>query len=131
VLRRHPEIVAAAVYAVPDPRSGDQVMAAIEIPRDVRLKDLDFPGFLTRQEDLGTKGAPRFVRVTGALPATGSGKVRKKELRMEGWVCDEPVYRWAGRGAPSYTLMTDADRAALRSEFTASGRQRFLPGAFS
>ena len=31
VLRRHPAVVAAAVYGVPDPRSGDQVMAALEV----------------------------------------------------------------------------------------------------
>ena len=31
VLRRHPAVVAAAAYGVPDPRSGDQVMAALEV----------------------------------------------------------------------------------------------------
>ena len=31
VLRRHPAVVAAGVYGVPDPRSGDQVMAALEV----------------------------------------------------------------------------------------------------
>lgn len=126
VLRRHPDIVAATVYGVPDPRSGDQVMAAIETRASVRLNDLGLPEFLTRNEDLGTKGAPRFVRVCRELPATGSGKVRKKELQMEGWVCDDPVYRWAGRGVPSYTLMTEEDKAVLREEFRKAGRERFL-----
>ncbi|HEY1700254.1 MAG TPA: AMP-binding protein [Trebonia sp.] len=128
VLRRHPQIIAAAVYGVPDSRSGDQVMAAIEMPRGVRLMGLGLSEFLTVQEDLGTKGAPRFVRVTTALPATGSGKIRKKELQMEGWLCDEPVYQWTGRGAPSYTLLTADGKAALRARFRAAGRERFLPG---
>jgi len=126
VLRRHPGIVAAAVYGVPDPRSGDQVMAAIETHRSVRLDDLELPDFLTRHEDLGTKGAPRFVRVCRELPATGSGKIRKKELQMEGWACDDAVYRWAGRGGPSYVLMTEEDKAVLREEFRKAGRERFL-----
>jgi fatty-acyl-CoA synthase len=128
VLRRHAKIVAAAAYGVPDPRSGDQVMAAIEVPAGTAFGDLDLPAFLAGQDDLGTKGAPRFVRVCRVLPATGSGKIRKKELQMEGWQTSDPVYRWAGRGEARYAPMTTADRAALAAEFTASGRQRFLPG---
>jgi fatty-acyl-CoA synthase len=37
------------------------------------------------------------------------------------------VYRRTGRGGPKYTLLTDEDKAALRAEFAANGRQRFLP----
>ena len=128
VLRRHPKIVAAAAYGVPDSRSGDQVMAAIEIADLAAFGDLDLPGFLAGQEDLGTKGAPAFVRVCRVLPATGSGKIRKKELQMEGWQTGDPVYRRTGRGTAGYALMSPTDKAALAAEFTASGRQRFLPG---
>ncbi|MFI0367889.1 AMP-binding protein [Actinomadura sp. 1N219] len=127
IVRRHPKIVDAVAFGVPDPRSGDQVMAAIEIPDGVEFEDLDFPAFLAVQDDLGTKGAPRFVRVSHALPTTGSGKLRKKEMQLEGWRTADPVYRWAGRGAPGYALMTEADKAALRAEFAAAGRERFLP----
>ncbi|MGI5489337.1 AMP-binding protein [Microtetraspora malaysiensis] len=127
VLRRHPRVVAAAVFGVPDPRSGDQVMAAIEIPEGTAFADLDLPAFLARQADLGTKGAPRYVRVSHALPATGSNKLRKKEMQHDGWRTEDAVYRWAGRGAPRYTPMTAEDKAALRAEFHANGRQRFLP----
>ncbi|THA31629.1 acyl-CoA synthetase [Streptomyces sp. A1277] len=127
VLRRHRDVVAAGVFGVPDPRSGDQVMAALELPGRTRFEDLDLPGFLARQEDLGSKGVPRFVRVSHALPTTGSNKLRKKEMQLEGWRTDDPVYRWAGRGRPAYALMTDDDKAALRGEFLANGRGRFLP----
>ncbi|MEU8247298.1 AMP-binding protein [Nonomuraea sp. NPDC048916] len=127
VLRRHPRIVAAAVFAVPDPRSGDQVMAAVEIPEGTAFEDLGLPAFLAGQTDLGTKGAPRFVRVSHALPATGSNKLRKKEIQHDGWRTGDPVYRWTGRGAPDYTPMTGEDKDALRAEFAANGRQRFLP----
>lgn len=127
VVRRHPKVVDAVAFGVPDPRSGDQVMAAVEIPDGVEFDDLDFPAFLAVQDDLGTKGAPRFVRVSQALPTTGSGKLRKKEMQLDGWRTRDPVYRWAGRGDPEYVLMTEADKAALREEFVAAGRQRFLP----
>ncbi|MGP4022389.1 AMP-binding protein [Actinomadura sp. 3N407] len=127
VVRRHPRVVDAAAFGVPDPRSGDQVMAAIEIPAGVTFEDLGLAAFLAAQDDLGTKGAPRFVRVSHALPTTGSGKLRKKEMQLEGWRTSDPVYRWAGRGEPGYVLMTEADKAALREEFAAAGRGRFLP----
>ncbi|MGC9378835.1 AMP-binding protein [Streptomyces sp. MH13] len=127
VLRRHPGVVAAGVFGVPDPRSGDQVMAAVEIPEGTRFEDLDLPAFLARQEDLGTKGVPRFVRVSHALPTTGSNKLRKKEMQLDGWRTDDPVHRWEGRGRPVYAPMTDDDKAALRAEFLANGRGRFLP----
>jgi fatty-acyl-CoA synthase len=127
VLRRHPQVLAAGVFAVPDPRSGDQVMAALELPEDTAFDDLDLPAFLAAQQDLGTKGAPRFVRVSPALPTTGSGKLRKKEMQAEGWRTSDPVYRWAGRGTPVYAVMTEQDKAALREEFAVAGRLRFLP----
>ncbi|TFV64372.1 acyl-CoA synthetase [Geodermatophilus sp. DF01-2] len=127
ILRRHPKVLAAGVFAVPDPRSGDQVMAAIEVADGTAFDDLDLPAFLAQQEDLGTKGAPRFVRISPALPTTGSGKLRKKEMQADGWRTTDPVHHWAGRGTPSYELMTDDDKAALRQEFVAAGRLRFLP----
>ncbi|NKZ02975.1 AMP-binding protein [Actinomadura latina] len=127
VVRRHPRIVDAVAFGVPDPRSGDQVMAAIEIPEGVEFGDLDLGAFLARQDDLGTKGAPRFVRVSHALPTTGSGKLKKKELQLDGWRTGDPVYWWRGRGTPEYVLMTESDKAALRAEFAAAGRRRFLP----
>ncbi|GAA4832096.1 AMP-binding protein [Saccharopolyspora rosea] len=127
VLRRHPDVVAAAAFAVPDPRSGDQVMAAIEIPERVRFDDLAMADFLAGQEDLGTKGVPRYIRVSHQLPATGSNKLRKKEMRADGWRTTDDVHWWADRGEPSYAPMTDEDKRRLREQFAANGRLRFLP----
>ncbi|KWX57186.1 AMP-binding protein [Mycobacterium sp. NAZ190054] len=122
VLRRHPRVIAAAVYGVPDPRSGDQVMAAVEVA-DPHSFDVDeFAAFLSRQDDLGAKGFPRLLRVSAKLPATGSNKVLKRELQSQRWHTGDAVYRWAGRGRPSYRLMTDADRAGLDAEFATHGR---------
>lgn len=123
VLRRHPDVIAAAVYGVPDPRSGDQVMAAIEVA-DPASFDVDaFTSFLVDQDDLGSKGFPRLLRISAKLPATGSNKVLKRDLQAQRWRTDEGVYRWAGRGRPQYRLMTDVDRDALDGEFTVHGRE--------
>ncbi|MEE2031490.1 AMP-binding protein [Rhodococcus chondri] len=126
IVRRHPKVIATGVYAVPDPRSGDQVMAAIEVSDLTDFDPEEFAGFLAVQGDLGTKSAPRFVRVSTNLPVTGSNKVLKRELQAQLWRCDEPVYRWEGRGAPEYVLMSDEDKRELEAQFVASGRQRFL-----
>ncbi|MEV6229097.1 AMP-binding protein [Saccharopolyspora shandongensis] len=127
ILRRHPDVVAAGVFAVPDPRSGDQVMAAVEIPERMSFEGLGLPDFLAAQEDLGAKGAPRYIRVSHQLPTTGSNKLRKKEMQADGWRTTDDVYWWAGRGEPSYELMTAADKESLREQFAANGRLRFLP----
>ncbi|OMB82933.1 acyl-CoA synthetase [Mycolicibacterium conceptionense] len=126
VLRRHPEVVAAGVYAVPDPRSGDQVMAAIEVADPDGFDAAAFVDYLVDQEDLGTKGIPRFLRVSKNLPVTGSNKVLKRELQTQRWHTDEVVYRWAGRGTPVYRAMGDDDKQSLDAEFAQYGRQRYL-----
>ncbi|MGK9273058.1 AMP-binding protein [Williamsia muralis] len=126
ILRRHPKVIATGVFAVPDPRSGDQVMAAVEVADVSDFDPVEFAEYLSAQADLGTKAAPRFVRVSTDLPVTGSNKVLKRALQSEGWRCDEPVFHWVGRGTPRYTLMTDADRRALEQDFRDHGRARFL-----
>jgi fatty-acyl-CoA synthase len=123
VLRRHPGIIAAAVYAVPDPRSGDQMMAAVEVAEPESFDVVGLAAFLGAQDDLGAKGIPRLLRVSARLPVTGSNKVLKRELQAQRWRCDEPVYRWPGRGHPGYALMDHAQLDALDDEFTRHGRQ--------
>ena len=92
ILERHPDVVLAAVYAVPDPVVGDQVMAAVAAAaRRGGFDPDDFADFLAAQADLGTKWAPRFVRVTSALPVTATYKVLMRGLRAERWTCDDPV----------------------------------------
>ncbi len=126
VLRRHPDVVAAGVYAVPDPRSGDQVMAAVEVADPSTFDTAEFADYLAGQADLGAKGVPRFLRLSKNLPVTGSNKVLKRELQQQRWRTDEPVYRWVGRGAPVYEPMSDDAKDALDAEFAQYGRQRYL-----
>jgi fatty-acyl-CoA synthase len=105
-----------AVYGVADPVTGDQVMCAIEGDFD----PVAWTTFLEHQPDLGTKWAPRFVRVVGTVPVTGTGKIDKQSLRADGWECGDAV--WV-RDGDRYRLLTDADRAELR-QLHASHRKR-------
>lgn len=126
IMERHPDIAAAAVYAVPDPRSGDQVMAAVELSANTSFDADRFATFLAAQPDLGTKWAPRFIRVTPSLPVTATGKVTKQSLRREAWSCTDPVFWSPGRGPVRYRALTDADRKELREQFAGHGRSALL-----
>ncbi|MFF2550434.1 hypothetical protein ACFVUS_05505 [Nocardia sp. NPDC058058] len=126
VLRRYPGILAAAAYAVPDPRSGDLLMAAIEV-RDPACLDLEaLAGYLSKQDDIGGKGIPRLLRISTLLPTTGSNKIMKHLLRQHRWDTDDPVHRWSGRPPVRYTPLTAADKRGLADEFAVHGREHLL-----
>lgn len=82
ILLRHPAVSEAAVYAVPDPRAGDQLVAALVTTAPITPGDWE--AFLAAQADLGTKAWPRFVRILDALPRTATNKVLKRDLQAEG-----------------------------------------------
>ena len=103
----------AAVYAVPDPTVGDQVMAAVQLrPGLAALDAAELQDFLSAQGDLGTKWAPRFVRLSAALPITATNKVLKRALRTERWNCTDPVLWQREKGGPYVPLGPD-EAAAL------------------
>jgi fatty-acyl-CoA synthase len=121
ILARQPDVVLAAVYAVPDPDVGDRVMAALQLRPGASFDPEGFVAFLAAQPDLGTKWAPRFVRVSEALPVTETSKVLKRVLRRERWECDDPVWWQPEKGAP-YRRLEPADADGLRDAFASRGR---------
>ena len=113
IMQRHPDVVLAAVYAVPDPVVGDQVMAAVQLRPGLTALGADgLADFLAAQEDLGTKWAPRFVRMTSALPVTATNKVLKRGLRAERWTCADPIL-WMPAKGEAYRLLSDEEAAGL------------------
>lgn len=127
ILDRFPGAGGVAVYAVPDPVTGDQVMAALEWPGPTGFDASAFDGFLEAQPDLGTKWSPRFVRLVAALPVTGAGKLDKAPLRAQAWDTTDPVWWRPGPGA-SLRPLDEPGRAALRGQFDSNGRAALLPG---
>ncbi|MEE9243839.1 MAG: long-chain-fatty-acid--CoA ligase FadD17 [Mycobacterium sp.] len=93
ILMRYPGVTEAAVYPIPDPSVGDQVMAALVLPEDAAFDREDFIGFLSRQTDLGPKQWPSYVRVGPSLPRTQTFKVLKRQLSAEATGCNDPVYQ--------------------------------------
>ncbi|MGH9029300.1 MAG: AMP-binding enzyme, partial [Acidimicrobiales bacterium] len=126
-------VVTAAVYPVADARTGDQVMAALQLREGAEFDPRGFAEFLEAQSDLGTKWAPRFVRIVRAMPLTGTGKLDKRPLRTERWSTADPVWwrpqtRRAGTGSAGYEyrLMGPEDVEELRREFESNGRAALL-----
>jgi fatty-acyl-CoA synthase len=122
ILSRFPGVTAAAVYPVPDPVTGDQVMAALEFP-DGEFDAGAFASFLGEQPDLGTKWAPRLVRVTTNLPMTATHKISKPALRRMLWNGEDPVYERTGE---RYAPMTADRKDALEVEYARHGRYHLL-----
>ncbi|MCP2338583.1 fatty-acyl-CoA synthase [Actinomadura rupiterrae] len=123
VLARWDPVVMCAVYPVPDPRTGDQVMAALEL--DGRPFDPDaFAAFLKAQPDLGTKWAPRFVRLVDAMPLTATGKLNKRPLRRARW--NAPGVWWRPGRELAYEPLDEATAKIVQDEFAEHGRSHLL-----
>jgi fatty-acyl-CoA synthase len=125
ILNRWPGASGTAVYPVPDSRTGDQVMAALEVADPSAFDPEAFATWLDAQPDLGTKWAPRYLRLVTALPATGTDKVDKAPLRAARWTTDDPVW-WRPGGDRAYRPFTADDQAAIEAEFAQHGRTNLL-----
>jgi fatty-acyl-CoA synthase len=126
ILHRLPGAVMLAVYPVPDARTGDQVMVAIEFAPGQSFDPAAFGEFLAAQPDLGTKWAPRFVRIVDAIPLTANNKLHKPPLRAEGWHRADRIW-WRPDRELRYVELTDAARAELLAEFADHARTHLLP----
>jgi fatty-acyl-CoA synthase len=126
-MARHPDVVAAAVYGVPDAEAGDQVMAALVLRDGASFDPIAFASWVDAQSDLGPKWRPRYVRVCGELPRTPTHKVLHRQLQHEKFLLDrvrgDTVFV-RGRGDASYNQLDDD--SAIAAEFARHGRDRFL-----
>ncbi|MEU7114282.1 AMP-binding protein [Streptomyces sp. NPDC046182] len=127
ILSRWERAAGVAVYAIPDPVAGDQVMTAIALREDTAFDPAVFEEFLAAQPDLGTKMPPRFVRVVPRLPLTATNKIHRVALRRESFLCEDPVWWRPAAGSPYEPLTPDA-LTGLRAAYAAHGRSPRGPG---
>jgi fatty-acyl-CoA synthase len=125
LMARHPDVMLVAVYAVPDPRVGDQVMACVQLRPDSTADASALDDHLKSQPELGTKWLPRFLRITSKMPTTATSKVLVRQLRAERWECDDPVW-WRSERHAELRVLTAPDRATIREEFERHGRSSAL-----
>lgn len=85
VLYRHPDILEAAVVAMPDEKWGESPCAFVTLHRKDSLDADDIIAYC--RENMARFKAPRKV-IFGALPKTSTGKIQKFTLRER--VADQP-----------------------------------------
>jgi fatty-acyl-CoA synthase len=126
ILARYPAAAAVAVYAVPDPVAGDQVMAALA-PREAAtpFDPAAFAAFLAAQPDLSPKAAPRFVRIVPDMPVTATNKIHRAALRRAGFHCQDPLW-WSppkeGPCGAAYHPFTPDDLRGWLERYREQGR---------
>ena len=80
VLYRHPDVLAAAVVAKPDPKWGETPCAFVELKAGAQATPEDIVAHCKKH--LAGFKVPRAV-VFGELPKTSTGKIQKFELRKQ------------------------------------------------
>jgi fatty-acyl-CoA synthase len=124
IVERAPGVAIAAVYPVPDVRTGDAVMVAVEMMSGATFDPIAFRSFLDAQPDLGTKWVPQFVRVVETMPVTPNNKVAKAELRRDMWRV--PGVWWRPGRTGGYELCDEVVGCRLTDELVANGRGSLL-----
>ena len=125
VICRHPDVVLACVYAVPDAVVGDNVMAALQLREGAVFDPVEFLAFLRSQGDFGSKWMPRYIRIDEQLPVTQTNKIIKRELGRQRWHAKVPV--WGQLERDGDYIVIDAERARLIDEvFEQRGRGQVL-----
>jgi len=79
VLRTHPSIADASVYAVASEFFGEEVAAALRLHPKATIEASEVQEFC--RERLARFKVPKFIRVVDAFPQTASGKIQKFRLR--------------------------------------------------
>jgi fatty-acyl-CoA synthase len=114
-------VAEAAVYGVPDPVAGDQIMACLVLRDGATLTPGELDGFLGAQGDLGPRQHPRFVRIARTLPRTPTFKVLTRLLAADRWHTGDPVW-WRPSGHPDtagYAVLGAGQAAELDAAIAA------------
>jgi long-chain acyl-CoA synthetase len=83
VLFNHPQIKAAGVVGVPDPKVGAIIKAYVVLQAEARGKVSEEDIISYCQENLAHYKVPKIIEFRGELPKTDVGKVSRRELREE------------------------------------------------
>jgi long-chain acyl-CoA synthetase len=83
VLYQHPQIKAAGVVGVPDPKVGNVIKAYVVLESEARGKVSEEEIIAFCRKNLAHYKVPQIVEFRGELPKTDVGKVSRRELREE------------------------------------------------
>lgn len=130
IVMRHPSVLLAAVYGVPDVEVGDRAMVALQLVPGSTFDIDEFASFLGAQSDLGPKWVPTYVEVLDELPLTQTNKVIKRDLVTRRWHAverrdDARIWHRPGKNL-EFVPFTRDDAIRLRERFESAGRGSFL-----
>ena len=83
VLYQHPQIKAAGVVGVPDPKVGHLIKAYVVLESEARGKISEEEIIEFCKKNLAHYKVPKIIEFRGELPKTDVGKVSRRELREE------------------------------------------------
>jgi long-chain acyl-CoA synthetase len=83
VLYNHPQVKAAGVVGVPDPKAGNIIKAYVVLQSEARGKVSEEEIMEFCRQNLAHYKVPGIVEFRGELPKTDVGKVSRRELREE------------------------------------------------
>ena len=130
ILMRHPDVILAAVYGIPDFDMGDRVMAALQVQPGTTIDPAEFAEFLRAQPDLGPKWIPSFIQIVEEFPMTPSNKVIKRELVLRRWHeverNDDVQLWWRPTKEIAFSQFTRVEATELRAKFAANNRGALL-----
>jgi fatty-acyl-CoA synthase len=130
ILMRHPNVILAAVYGIPDFDMGDRVMAALQVQPGTTIDPAEFAEFLRAQPDLGPKWIPSFIQIVEEFPMTPSNKVIKRELVLRRWHeverNDDVQLWWRPTKEIAFSQFTRVEATELRAKFAANNRGALL-----
>lgn len=78
VLLRHPAVIDAAVFPIPDERLGEEVGAAVVTQGHPQVTELQLREFVA--QSLAAYKVPRHVVLASEIPRTAAGKLRRGDL---------------------------------------------------
>jgi crotonobetaine/carnitine-CoA ligase len=79
---KHPDVLEAAVYAVPSEMTEDDIMASVKLVEGKKLAGKELWDFL--QDKLAKFAIPRYIRMIDDFPRTETFRVKKGELKSIG-----------------------------------------------
>lgn len=81
MLVQHPDLLEAAVVAVPDSHWGERPKAYVTVKSGRSLTPEDLISWAKHQSNISKFMVPREVEVVQELPKTSTGKLKKNVLR--------------------------------------------------